>query len=417
MHNTSLSKKVEATDIGLAVRTETELHENELQLLTSAKLFGLAPIEAWTAIGTNSQLSYATHGIFRYFGKFPPPIATHLITKYTKPGDTVCDPMCGSGTTGVEALLLNRYAILNDINPLSCLLADVKTRKLKEEDMRKAVRRIKENYRPLLEDEYNFNPVGLKNADHWFLPETKNSLRGIKRLIEEEKDIHTKNFLLVAYAATIRKVSRATTQQGRLFLDAETAVEDALPVFLKRAANAIKGILELPGNSFIPKILSINLKEQIPKELTNLADLVILHPPYFNSYKYSSINSLELSWLGFDYNNLRKSEVKEFFKVGKPENVSKYIDDMAEVISNVFHILKKDTPMAIMIGDTIMKGSHIPVTRMLLDKIDFSKLNLELISVRVPKYTEAAWVTSQRRNKANIGITLYDYIIVLRRTK
>jgi len=414
MYNETLDKMRE-TKIKLEVRTANELYDNELDLIRKAKLENIAPIEAWTAIGTNNQLAYATHGIFRYFGKFPPPIATHLITKYTNQGDIVCDPMCGSGTTGVEALLLNRKAILNDINPLSCLLADVKTRRLNEEQMREAVRRIEKNYRPLTEAEYNFNPVGLKNADHWFLSETKNSLRGIKKLIEEEKDKYIKNFLLVAFAATIRRVSRATTQQGRLFLDVETAEENALPFFLKRAEIAIRGILELPVNSETPKILSINLKEQIPEELHNVADLIILHPPYFNSYKYSSINSLELSWLGYDYNSLRKSEIKEFFKVGKPDNVTIYVEEMAQVISNITPIIKVGSIFAIMIGDTVMKGNYVPVIKMLLDKIDITRLKPELIAIRVPKYTEAAWVTSQRRNSDNVGISLYDYIIVLRR--
>ena len=40
-----------------------------------------------------------------------------LILMATKPGDTVLDPMCGSGTTGVAALGLGRNAILCDVNP------------------------------------------------------------------------------------------------------------------------------------------------------------------------------------------------------------------------------------------------------------------------------------------------------------
>jgi DNA modification methylase len=39
-----------------------------------------------------------------------------LILKYTNPGETVLDPMVGSGTTCIEALLLNRNCIAVDIN-------------------------------------------------------------------------------------------------------------------------------------------------------------------------------------------------------------------------------------------------------------------------------------------------------------
>ena len=65
--------------VRLDIRQTADMFDEEVELLKMAQLDSLAPIEAWTAIGTNMQLSYATHGAFRYFGKFPPPVATHLI--------------------------------------------------------------------------------------------------------------------------------------------------------------------------------------------------------------------------------------------------------------------------------------------------------------------------------------------------
>ncbi len=59
--------------------------------------------------------SWATHrGDYR--GNWPPQIARALILMYTKPGDTVLDPMIGSGTTCIEAKLLGRNCIGVDIN-------------------------------------------------------------------------------------------------------------------------------------------------------------------------------------------------------------------------------------------------------------------------------------------------------------
>jgi modification methylase len=43
--------------------------------------------------------------------KMLPAIARHLITTYTEPGDIVVDPMCGIGTTLVEAMYLGRNAL------------------------------------------------------------------------------------------------------------------------------------------------------------------------------------------------------------------------------------------------------------------------------------------------------------------
>jgi DNA modification methylase len=59
--------------------------------------------------------SWATHrGDYR--GNWAPQIPRALILKYTNPGETVLDPMVGSGTTCIEALLLNRNCIAVDIN-------------------------------------------------------------------------------------------------------------------------------------------------------------------------------------------------------------------------------------------------------------------------------------------------------------
>ncbi len=59
--------------------------------------------------------AWATHrGDYR--GNWPPQLARALILMYTKPGDTVLDPMVGSGTTCIEAKLLGRNCIGVDIN-------------------------------------------------------------------------------------------------------------------------------------------------------------------------------------------------------------------------------------------------------------------------------------------------------------
>ena len=400
--------------VGIEIRSQGELIDREIALIEKSGLDQLAPVETWTALGTNQQLAYATHGIFRYFGKFPPPIATYMISQYTKEKDLVIDPMCGSGTTALEAGILKRRCAVNDVNPLSVLISKVKTTKIDKSLLEEKLEYLKENYRPMSLEEYAFVPVALKDPDHWFLKETSDSLRGIKYLIEQETDTNLKNFLKVIFAATIRRVSRATTQQGRLFLDVATALEDAFPTFEKRYEIGMKGLAELPEISDI-EYYNVDLKDLSAIDYEGKAKLVILHPPYFNSYKYSSVNSLEMGWLGYDRNQCNKKEVKEFFKVGKPENYERYVKDMSLALSNALNMLVPGGVLGLMIGDTIMKGEYIQVTRSLMDKLDLDKYEISKVVMRVPKYTEATWVASQRRDSNNIGITLSDYIVLIRK--
>lgn len=56
-------------------------------------------------------------------GKMLPNLAAHAISSYTAPGELVLDPMCGSGTTLVEAVLLGRDALGVDVEPRFTALA------------------------------------------------------------------------------------------------------------------------------------------------------------------------------------------------------------------------------------------------------------------------------------------------------
>jgi modification methylase len=49
--------------------------------------------------------------------KMLPAIARHAITAYSQPGDLVLDPMCGIGTTLVEAVHLGRHAVGVELEP------------------------------------------------------------------------------------------------------------------------------------------------------------------------------------------------------------------------------------------------------------------------------------------------------------
>jgi DNA methylase len=51
--------------------------------------------------------------------KMLPEIAAHAITHYTRPGDLVLDPMCGIGTTLMEAIHLGRRAVGVEYEPHS----------------------------------------------------------------------------------------------------------------------------------------------------------------------------------------------------------------------------------------------------------------------------------------------------------
>jgi hypothetical protein len=376
--------------------------------LERANLTKFGEVEVWTVLGSNAQINYSTHGIYRYFGKFPAPIASHLISTYTRSGDLVVDPACGSGTTGVEALLLGRKAQLFDVNPLSVLISRVKTRQIDKEALFSAIKRVEKRVSSIEAIPFTTDEIDL---NHWFLPETVKRLSILRQAISSERNSELREFLTMVFASIIRRVSRATTQQGRLFLDVETAEEDVMPFFLKSALKAAERLDALPSGSDI----SVEQRSLLASEKPNSkpSNLVIYHPPYFNAYKYTSINSLEMAWLELSRKSTRASEIREFFKVGKPENAATYVEDMVKSLSNIRGLVKKNGVVAMMIGDALLKGQHIDITSKILQQVQ-DKFSIEKIALRVPKFTEATWASSQRRAKGNLGITMYDFVVIMR---
>lgn len=93
------------------------------------------PFARDTRVGKNSAI-YNAHS---YHTKVPPEGIVPYILHYTDPGDLVLDPFCGSGMTGVAAMMCAqppkgviapvgakfgaRRAILNDLSPAACHIA------------------------------------------------------------------------------------------------------------------------------------------------------------------------------------------------------------------------------------------------------------------------------------------------------
>ena len=82
--------------------------------------FGLETTTIWSF---PTRGSWATHtGSYR--GNWSPYVPRNLILRYSNPGDWVLDQFMGSGTTLVEAKLLNRNAYGIDINSQAVSIAE-----------------------------------------------------------------------------------------------------------------------------------------------------------------------------------------------------------------------------------------------------------------------------------------------------
>ncbi len=83
----------------------------------SGKRQAQLPAEITTSKGS---AAYRAHS---YHTKVPPEGILPFIERYSRPGDVVLDPFCGSGMTGVAALGAGRRAVLIDLSPAATFIA------------------------------------------------------------------------------------------------------------------------------------------------------------------------------------------------------------------------------------------------------------------------------------------------------
>jgi hypothetical protein len=72
------------------------------------------------------EVSHSLHGLIAYPESFNPELPSYFIRKYSKRGEVVLDPFCGSGATALEAALQGRVAYASDLSPLAHLLTAAK---------------------------------------------------------------------------------------------------------------------------------------------------------------------------------------------------------------------------------------------------------------------------------------------------
>ncbi|MGC9522681.1 MAG: DNA methyltransferase [Anaerolineae bacterium] len=122
---------------------------------------------------------YASHNLHSFPAKFPPQIPRKFIQSLTSPGDLVLDPMMGSGTAVLEALLAGRQGCGFDIDPLAVPISAVKSTPLDREQVFRlgkailreatvAVREDKETLRRQLQSRWDARTRNF--VDYWFFP-------------------------------------------------------------------------------------------------------------------------------------------------------------------------------------------------------------------------------------------------------
>src|ERR1700691_2986008 len=110
------------------------------------------PLAVWPCAQRTSQ--WQRYGRYlpasnRHPGKMLPALARRAVETYSDPGDLVLDPMCGIGTTLVEAIHAGRQAVGVELEPRWAKLARANIRYAQQQGARSHARVIRGDARRL----------------------------------------------------------------------------------------------------------------------------------------------------------------------------------------------------------------------------------------------------------------------------
>jgi len=349
---------------------------------------------------------YLSHKLHSYPARFIPQIPLTFIKLFTEETDFVLDPMCGCGTTLVEAFLNNRNSIGNDFNPLAVLIADVKTALIPAQDFEYLEKKILKMKRYLDLDygriEQRENSLPNRLVSKIFNKAIIGKLETIREMIMELKDEGHNNLYDLGRVALSSTIWSLVENGNGLDVD---------NTFIKKIQMMKRELLEM--SKIVTNKPSVKVIQGDARKLevnSNSIDLIVTSPPYVNALDYYRTHMYNMLWLGMDFDIFRKHEIggHSHFIMNRFRLLSEYLGDMLRSMIEMNRVLKKNKICTIVVGNSSLEYELIESYKFFASfaaKIGFKQL--KIIFRRIDK--------TKKYTSAGIGQINDEYIVVLKK--
>ncbi len=266
---------------------------------------------------------YATHGLFPYRGKFHPQLIKGLINILNiQKGETILDPMSGSGTTNVEAALMGINSKAIDVSPFCQFM-------------------IRTKYEALTIDLKLLEQIKFENKKLFDFFKQGDVLKRINKIGDNNK-IKIYNLAFLAFLDALGYSKRVVKSNHEQLFD------KVLPRYIETVKSFLSnqyfdqnkiGSMDVMSDSD-----ALNIKLDI-----NSVDCVITSPPYSFAIDYVENDKDQLEFLGYNTSELKNKLIGLKGKT-KNQKLENYFADMDSFCLQVSKVLKKGKYFVLIIG-------------------------------------------------------------------
>jgi SAM-dependent methyltransferase len=264
--------------------------------------------------------------------RMAPEVALDKIELLTSPGDTVLDPMCGSGTVVRLASEAQRHGIGADLDPLAVMITRTACHGSWTKDLAGRAEALVERASrlgPKLPDWIARDPETRDFVGYWFAPQQAEDLSRLARILIGAPP--SDDPLRVAFSRMIVTKDRGAslardTSHSRPHRVTDRNDYDVLDEFVK-SAKKLASLVDASGRGRRPSIRRADARRLHFVEPSSVA-LAVTSPPYLNAIDYLRGHRMSLVWMGWTVSAVRELR-------GESIGVERAIDDVAPEVRQI----------------------------------------------------------------------------------
>jgi hypothetical protein len=361
--------------------------------------------EFWTA---GQRQAHSIHEV-SYRACFKPQLPEFFIKRLTRLGDAVYDPFMGRGTTPVQAALMGRQPIGNDINPLSVLLSRPRLARPPINEITRRLDQIRWDEGEIDDQELLafYSPRTLRHicalrswlierapmdrvpdpVDDWIRMVAINRLTG-----------HSPGFFSVYTLPPNQAVSAQSQRKINERRGQTPPDRDIKKLILKKTVSLLS---DGPMALHPPSLLTVGTAQSTPAIGTGSVQLVVTSPPFLDIVQYAEDNWLRSWFAGIDVASV---------DISHHRTESAWQKMIRETLSELARVVQPNGHVAFEVGE--VRNGKVLLERLVWDATEGLPFDRLFVMVNQQEFTKTANCWGVKNNAKG---TNTNRIVVLRR--